>query len=237
MRRRACCRHILPKNWGSPSSWKTAPAPVAFISQVPLALTVHGKLPVKDLASLKEYARSSGTPINIGSSGAGGAQHLAIVEFAEQAGIPYTHVPYRGGSAIMPDLMGGTIDAALNELPNVLSAHREGQVRVIAVAAHERSPLLPDVPTLKEAGLDGFVAYSSNGWLVPAGTPEDVMQKLGDALSAALDEPEIRSKMEGMGLVIATPEGRSSQAYSDRLQRELAQARSTAERHGIRVAQ
>ena len=212
-------------------------APVGFISRVPLALTVHGKLPVKDLASLKEYAKSRGEPITIGSSGAGGAQHLSIVEFGEQADIPYTHVPYRGGSAIMPDLMGGTIDAALNELPNVLSAHREGQVRVIAVAAEDRSPLLPDVPTLQEAGLDGFLAYSSNGWLVPAGTPDDIIQKLNDSLADALQNTEIRNKMEAMGLVIATPDELTAQAYGERLARDLEQARSTAGRHGIQVTQ
>lgn len=212
-------------------------APVAFISRVPLALTVHGKLPVKDLASLRDYARSSGAPISIGSSGAGGAQHLAIVEFGEQAGIPYTHVPYRGGSAIMPDLMAGTINAALNELPNVLSAHREGQVRVIAVAADQRSPLLPDVPTLEEAGLKGFVAYSSNGWLVPIDTPKAVIQTLNDALAKALQNPDIRGKMEGMGVVVATPEEMTAQAYGERLAGELRQAKRTADRHKIRVSQ
>lgn len=211
--------------------------PVAFLSQVPLALTVHGELPIQDLTSLKDYAQSRSEPISIGSSGAGGAQHLAIVEFGEHAGIPITHVPYRGGSAVLPDLMGGMIDAALNELPNVLPAHRDGQIRIIAIAAHERSPLLPDVPTLHEAGLDEFYAYSSNGWLAPAGTPDHVIKTLEAALDKALSDEKVRQKMLDMGLVIAEPEQRTSAWYAQRIRDELKQAKSTADRHGIQITQ
>ncbi|MDO9437916.1 tripartite tricarboxylate transporter substrate binding protein [Hydrogenophaga sp.] len=211
--------------------------PVAFISRVPLALTVSSALPVQDLASLKAHAKATGHPVNIGSSGAGGAQHLAIVEFGEKSGVPYTHVPYKGGSAILPDLMAGTLDVALNELPNVMAAHRDGRVRIIALASERRSPLLPNVPTLAESGLPGFFAYSSNGWLMPAGTPDSMVRTINTALVRALADPAIRSQMEAMGLVIATPEEASPAAYGRRMAQELEDARRTAHRHGIRVTQ
>lgn len=211
--------------------------PVAFISRVPLALTVSAALGVNDLASLKARAKATGKPLNIGSSGAGGAQHLAIVEFAERSGINYTHVPYRGGSAILPDLMAGTLDAALNELPNVLQAHRDGRVRIIGLAADKRSPLLPNVPTLAEEGMPGFSAYSSNGWLVPAGTPDAVVHTLKTAVVNALADPDIRAKMEGMGLEIATPVEAAPAAYGRRMAQELENARRIANQHSIRVTQ
>ncbi|MBV7484042.1 tripartite tricarboxylate transporter substrate binding protein [Bordetella sp. BOR01] len=213
----------------------TSFAPVAFLSRVPLALVVSAKLPVHDLEELKAYAAKSGKGISIGSSGAGGAQHLAIVEFASKADIPFVHVPYRGGSAILPDLIAGNVDAALNELPNVLPNHRDGKLRIIAIASDQRSALLPDVPTLREAGLADFTAYSSNGWLAPAGTPAAVIQQLNQALVQALADTAVHARLEEMGLVVTPPADAGAQAYRTLMERDLANAREIAAKHQIRA--
>src|SRR4030088_1974889 len=144
-------------------------APISLIALQPNVLMVNPSLPVKSVAELIAYAKANPGALNFGSSGIGASQHLAAELFKRGAGVDIVHVPYRGDAMI--DLMAGRLQMMFETLPVSLSYAQSGQLRAIAITVDERSKMLPDVPTVSEAGLSGFV---SRGWLgvaAPAKTP------------------------------------------------------------------
>lgn len=168
---------------------------MALLGQVPTAIMVQPGLPVQTLADLVAFSRTRAQGMTIGTSGIGGANHLPLELLKAATGADLVHVPYRGGSSTLPDFVAGNVDGLLIELPSVLDLHRDGRARLLGVAAPRRSPQAPEVPTIIESGLEGFVATSFVGLFAPAGTPASVIRTLQAAIAEAVADPEIRARL------------------------------------------
>ena len=166
---------------------------VALFAAVPNVLVVSNGLPVKSVAELIDYSKS-GKRLFMGSSGTGGVNHLIGEMFQFKTGAVFEHVPYKGAGQANNDLLGGQIDLMFVNLPTVLSHIQAGKLRALAVATAERVPSLPDVPTMKEAGVDDFVVDSWSGVLAPAGTPQPIIVKLSAEINKiARDENTVKA--------------------------------------------
>ena len=169
-------------------------------------LIVHPGVAAKSVKDLIALAKAK--PLNGGSSGIGGTGHLAIELFNLQAGTKITHVPYKGGGPAMVDLLAGNIQLIFATAASSINHIKAGKARALAVTTAKRSALVPDLPTIAEAGLKGYEANNWNGFFVPAGTPRPVVAKLNKELSAALLLPDIKDFLFKQGLDAApgTPE-------------------------------
>ena len=175
-------------------------SPISLVAMQPNLLVVNPELPVKTLAELIAYAKVNPGKLNFGSSGIGTSQHLAGELFKRRAGVDIVHVPYRGDAMI--DLMAGRLQMMFETLPVSLSYAQSGQLRAIAITVDERSKMLPDVPTVSEAGLPGFV---SRGWLgvaAPAKTPKPIIDKLNAAIRKASETPSVADRLTELGLQV-----------------------------------
>jgi tripartite-type tricarboxylate transporter receptor subunit TctC len=175
-------------------------APISLVAMQPNLLVVNPELPVKTLAELIAYAKANPGKLNFGSSGIGTSQHLAGELFKRGAGVDMVHVPYRGDA--MVDLMAGRLQMMFETLPVSLAYVQSGRLRAIAITVDERSKMLPNVPTVSEAGLPGFV---SRGWLgvaAPANTPKPIIDRLNAAIRKALETPSVADRLTELGLQI-----------------------------------
>ncbi len=173
---------------------------VGGIARMPLVLVTR---PDFGAGSLKEFiaaAKKEPNKVNYASAGAGSPHHVAGAMLEQEAKIQMVHVPYKGAAPGLQDVMGGQVDAMLLDLPGGMSAMKTGKVKLIAVAMPKRVSQLPDVPTMAEAGLPGFVAYAWQGMVAPAGTPPAVVQRLNAELKKALQDPEVRTKLDASGI-------------------------------------
>lgn len=152
--------------------------PVALFSTVPNVLVVSAGTPANNVAELLQYARENPKALNMASAGIGSVNHLIGELFMLRAGVKFTHVPYKGAGPAMTDLMTGQVQLLFANLPNVLANIESGKVRVLAVASNKRSPAIPDVPTLAEAGVKNAVVESWYGIMAPAGTSPQIIDKL-----------------------------------------------------------
>jgi tripartite-type tricarboxylate transporter receptor subunit TctC len=171
--------------------------PVTKIAELPNLLVVNPSLGVGTVKELIAQARKA--PLTYGSSGTGTVAHLAGELFRASAGIPLTHVPYKGGSALMPDLMAGRVQLTFATIPSSLAFVKTGRLKALAVASGRRSPTLPDVPTIAEAALPGFDASNWIGMFVPAKTPPRIIDRLQREIAALVREPGISDKMLELG--------------------------------------
>lgn len=197
---------LMPKN--VTYNVKTDLVPVILIEESPLILNVNKQLPVKSVADLIALAKQDPGKITYGSSGVGGAHHLSGALFARDAGIELTHVPYKGGAPAATDLMAGHIDMMFEMGYAAMPAIQADKVRPLAVSSSKRLALLPDVPTLAEAGVPGFESYNWQGIVAPAGTPDEIVQKLNRAFNDILQKPHVKKAFDETGGQIAggTPE-------------------------------
>lgn len=174
-------------------------APVILIEESPLVLSVNKTLPVNNLQELIALAKKNPGTLTYGSSGVGGAHHLSGQMFREQADIDMVHVPYKGGSPAAADLMGGHISMMFEMGYAALPAIQSQKVHPIAVTSAKRLAVLPDVPTLDEAGLPGFESYNWQGIVAPAGTPATIIAKLNSELNKILRDPEVQKAIADTG--------------------------------------
>lgn len=185
-------------------------APIALIERGPMALGVNDKSPYANPAALIEDAKRNPEKLNYASTGAGSASHLSTELFKEQAGMNATHVPYRGGAPAVNDLIAGNVDFYI-ELPSLFLPHATGstpRIKMLAVAADQRVPGLPGVPTFKELGLPDMVVSNWFGVIAPAGTPPEVVKTLNEHINRALQDKQYRDVVESQGGEVAggTPE-------------------------------
>ena len=159
-------------------------APIALTSYVPHVIILNSKVEAKTIADL--IALSKKAQLSIATSGVGSATHMTLERFKAASGANIVHVPYRSGGALMPDLIGGSIQAAMTEFSTALPLHKGGQARIIAIAAASRSKLAPDIATFIESGVDGFHRAELYRGLAPAGTPAPVIADLQKAIAAGL---------------------------------------------------
>jgi tripartite-type tricarboxylate transporter receptor subunit TctC len=213
----------------------TAFRPIGMANRVAHVLAIGPAM--RDVDSLPAFiAATKARPgqIGVGTPGAGSAAHFTLESFAAASGAATVHVPYRSGGALLPDLMAGNLPAAMVELSSILPPHREGKVRILAVAAAARSPQLPDVPTFSEAGVRDFTAASYVGLLAPTGLPREAEAKLTEAFAAALTDPLLRERMESSGGEVVSGAETTPDGFAAFLREELARARATAAHAGIK---
>lgn len=182
-------------------------APVTLVAKVPNVIAVSEKSPNKTLADFVADAKKNPGKINYGSAGNGSAGHLAMEYFSSEAGIDLVHVPYKGSGPMLTDLIGGQIQATFNGLPSLIGQIKGGTLRPLAVGSAERSKVLPNVPTISESGYKGFETSQWYGIIVPAGTPQPVIDKLQKEIAKGLKSKEDSKRMleDGAVLVGDTP--------------------------------
>jgi len=193
-------------------------APAVEIGYGTVVLVVNGDFPARTIKDLIAEAKARPGVISFASSGIGGGQHLNAEMFKQMAGVDLVHVPYKGTTQFLPDLLSGRVPMSIDSLPAHLPHIRSGKLRVLAVASRARSATLPDVPTMSEAGVTGYETATNYTLFVPAGTPKDIIERLNRETNAVLQMPEVREKLLGMGIVVT---GGSVEAVQARIPAEI----------------
>ena len=193
-------------------------APVSLVANVPHILVAHPSVPAKNLMEVIAWLKAQGGKVNFASQGNGTLSHLEYELMKSMGGFSANHIPYKGSAPAMADLLSGTVTLLFDSIPSSLPQVRAGKLRGIAVASSRRSPVLPDLPTLSEAGLTGFAADSWFGIMVPAGTPKDVIARLNAEVIKALDSAEVKDIITKQGGEVkgSSPEGMAAQIRGDR---------------------
>jgi tripartite-type tricarboxylate transporter receptor subunit TctC len=183
-------------------------APVGLIATSALVVCVHPSLPVRSIPDLIALAKKEPGKLNYASAGTGSGIHLGTEYFSTMAGIKLTHVPYKGSSPALTDLIGGHVAIYFSSLPPAVGLVKEGKVRALAVTSAKRSPIFPDLPTVAEAALPGYEAVLHYGIVAPAGTPRAIIDKLSAALRAAVMSEDLKSRLadDGAEPLPSTPE-------------------------------
>jgi tripartite-type tricarboxylate transporter receptor subunit TctC len=179
-------------------------APVTLVSASPYVVVVNPKLPARSVKELVDYAKKNPGKLSFGSSGTGAASHLAAELFKSLAGIDMLHVPYKGTGQAVTDLLGGQIDLMFAPAQSVMPHVQAGKLRALAVTSAKRYSIIPDLPTVAEAGVPGYEAVGWFGLLAPAKTPAPIVEKLSADANKALGEPEVKQQMMILG---AEPSG------------------------------
>jgi tripartite-type tricarboxylate transporter receptor subunit TctC len=184
---------------------------LSYITQVfivPNILVVPPDVPAKTIQELIALAKAKPDYFVAGHAGVGTSQHLGGELFMAMTGARIQQVPYRGTTAVLPDLMGGRLNIFFGNITNVLPLVREGKLRAFAVTSRTRSPQIPELPTMEELGFPGFDATAWFGLMAPAGTPRPIVDKLHDEAVKVLALPDVHAKLEGLGLQLvgSTPE-------------------------------
>ncbi len=184
-------------------------SPVSLLYTIPLYLVVHPDVPAKSVAELISLAKATPGRINFASVGTGSSVHLAGEMFKSMTGVDMVHVPYRGSSEAMVDLLSGRVqimfDGGVSALPRV----KDGKLRVLGMTGAERSPSFPEIPTIAEAGVPGYSALFWFGIVAPAGTPAPIVNRLSKEIGAILNDPVFKKEFAAQGVdpVSSTPEG------------------------------
>ena len=183
-------------------------APIGMIGHAPSSLVVHPSFPAKTVAELVAYAKANPGKVNFGSAGIGTVGHITGEYFAQATGIQIVHIPYKGTGPAMSDLLGGHIPMSFSPVSTTAANVKAGLLRALAVTSVGRNKLLPEVPTMIEAGVPGFDATLAYGLVAPAGTPPAVIDRLNKALREALASEDVRKQLEfdGTEITSSTPE-------------------------------
>ena len=177
--------------------------PIILIETAPLFLSTAPNQNFKSVKELLDFARANPGKLTYGSSGVGGAHHLSAELLAYQTKTETTHVPYKGGALAANDLMGGHLAFMFEMGYSALPAIQAGKIKALAVSSRQRVAVLPDVPTLNEAGVKGFKSYNWLGMIAPASTPDAVIARLNEAVNQALKQPDLRQMIEGSAGIVA----------------------------------
>jgi tripartite-type tricarboxylate transporter receptor subunit TctC len=177
--------------------------PVSIMTSIPNTLTVRADLPAKTIEEFIAYARANPGKLNYASQGTGTTSHLTAELFNRKAGVSLVHVPYRGTAPAINDLIAGHVDLMFTEMASAIELHKAGKARILAVTTKARVPLLPDIPTLTEAGVPDVESSTWNAISAPPKTPAAIVAKLNAEIVAALKAPEVRDHLAKLNM---TPE-------------------------------
>ena len=180
-------------------------APLTIAVRMPIVTVVHPSLPIRNVQELLAYARANPGKLTYGSAGSGTSQHLAGELFKSMAKVSLLHIPYRGGGPAMNDLLGGQINMMFVQVPSGLPQVKAGKVRAIAVGGDKRDPALPDVPTVAESGVKGYNSDTWYGFVLPAGVPAPIAQKLHASIVKALKENDPKLTAQGFNIDGGSP--------------------------------
>ena len=186
---------------------------LALVTDLPVVMEIHPSVPARTVAEFVAYARQNPGKVNFGSAGTGGTIHLAGEMFKQMAGIEMTHVPYKGAGPALTDLMSGNIQVMFDTLSTALPPVRSGLVRALGVSSAQRSPDLPDVPTIAESGYPDYRVSVWYGIAAPAKLPDDIAQKISASLDRALNDDAFRASLEKIGFPVFRP--RSAAAIAE----------------------
>jgi tripartite-type tricarboxylate transporter receptor subunit TctC len=178
---------------------------LALVTDLPVVMEVHPSVPAKTIAEFVAYARQNPGKLNFGSAGTGGTIHLAGEMFKQMAGVEMTHVPYKGAGPALTDLLSGNIQVMFDSLSTALPPVKSGLLRPLGVSSAQRSPDLPDVPTIAESGYPDYVVSVWYGIAAPAKLPEDIAQKISASLDRALNDGAFRASLEKIGFPVFRP--------------------------------
>jgi tripartite-type tricarboxylate transporter receptor subunit TctC len=174
-------------------------APIGLVASMAVALLAHPSFPAKSIAEFIAMAKKDPGKLNLGTSAVGTGGYMCAELFKSEAGINVAIIPYKGSAPVMNDLLGGHVPIAFSVLPPALGNIQGGKLRAIAVTSMKRFSLLPDVPTFDESGLPGFDAVLHYGLLAPAGTPKEIVDRLGMELRKLVDLPEVQKQIHNEG--------------------------------------
>ena len=186
--------------------------PVVEVAFGTVGLVVYADLPVKNLQELIAFAKANPGQLSYASSGVGGSQHLNAEMFKQMAGVDLVHVPYKGTTQFLPDLMSGRVQMSVDSMPAHLPHIKSGKVRALAVATRTRVPMVPDVPTMAEAGLPGYETATNYTVFVPTGTPADIVALLNRETNAVLQQADVKEKLLTLGIITIGGTTESAQA-------------------------
>jgi len=194
-------------------------APVSLTAIVPNILVVHNSLPAKNVQELIAYAKKNPGKLSFGSPGIGSTGHLSTELFKSLAGIDMVHVAYKGSAPTLQDLMGGQVQVVIDNIPPYLPHVKAGKIRALAVTPGRRSPAIPDLPTMAEAGVKGYEASTWFALFAPADTPQEIVDKLSEETRRILALPDVREKLLSLG---AQPSGSTPQELARFVESEIA---------------
>jgi tripartite-type tricarboxylate transporter receptor subunit TctC len=205
-------------------------APVAKVASQPSLLAVHASVPASSLSELLQLAKAKPGQLSFGTGGAGGASHMGTELFAHAAGIKLVHVPYKGTGPSMAALLSGEVNMALVGVATALPHVKAGKIKPIGVSGATRSPILPDIPTLNEAGVRGYEFAGWYGIFAPAHTPRAIIVKINNDIVKALQQPEALQRLAAMGF---QPEGGSAEEFAKYFRAEVVKWRKVIQEAGI----
>jgi len=188
--------------------------PIVQLVNLPLAVMVRADSPFNSMKDLVDFARANPGKLNFGSGGNGGVPHLALELLNSSYNLKITHVPYKGSSDAVKDLLGGPIDVMCDAISVGLSQIKAGKLKALAVTTESRHPALPDTPTTAEAGYAKFQVTGWQGWVAPAGTPRAILDRVNAETNKAMNDPATRAKLFEQGYL---PAGGSVDAFAKQL--------------------
>lgn len=203
---------------------------VSLIASAPLLVVVHPSLPIKSVKQLVALAKARPGQINYASNGAGGSSHLAVELFNMMSGTKMTHIPYKGLAPALTDLLSGEVQVMFSSAVAMLPQVKAGKLRAIAMTGARRSPAIPDIPTVAEAGVPGYETGSWYGVVVPAGTPRVAIDRLSREIIAIVRAPEITSRLNDEAVI---PVGSTPAEFSAHIKNELARWAKTIKQAGL----
>ena len=206
--------------------------PVAVVASVPNVLVVNPAAKANNVRELIALAKANPGKVNFGSAGNGTTVHFAGELFKSMAGVDMVHVPYKGAAPAMTDLLGGQVQVMFDFLSAAAPHIKGGKLRPLAVTSATRSPLLPDVPTVAEAGLPGYQVLGHFGVLAPAGTPPEILKQLNREIANVVKLPEVRERLIASA---ATPEYQTPEEFSASLMAEVAKWAKIVDATGTRL--
>jgi tripartite-type tricarboxylate transporter receptor subunit TctC len=211
--------------------------PIGLVSESPRILVARKDLPVDDLKGFIAYAKANQAKMQFGSAGVGSGTHVPCALLNIALGVNIVHVPYRGAGNAMQDLLGGRIDYMCDTIQTGMEQVRSGTVKGLAVMAPQRVPILPDLPTTGEQGLKDVEASVWNAFFFPKGTPEPIVRKMNQAIGTMIDRPDVKQRLEALGLVVVGPERRSPEYLSGFVRTEVERWGEAIRAAGISVSQ
>jgi tripartite-type tricarboxylate transporter receptor subunit TctC len=194
-------------------------APISLIASAPLLLAVHPSVPSKTVGELIQLAKAKPGQLNFASNGKGSSSHLAAEMFMMMTGTKMEHVPYKGLAPALNDLLSGRVQLMFSSTVAILPHIKAGKLRPLGITGAKRSPALPDIPTIAEAGVPGYVTASWYGVLAPAGTAKPIIDRLAHEISRIVQLPEVRERLSSEG---AEPVGSTPAQFAAHIKAELA---------------
>ena len=206
--------------------------PVALVAISPNMMSVNPSLPVKSVTEFIAYAKAHPGEINYASGGNGSSAHLSAELFKTMSGINMNHVPYKGSTPALTDLIGGQVQVMIGNLPPMLPHVKAGKLRALAVTTAKRYPGLAEVPTVAESGLAGFETVAWFGLFAPAGTPKDIVNRLNREVNAIITQPDVRERLLGIGM---EPSPGTPEEYGARQARDIAKWKKVVAESGAKI--